>query len=380
MKQTTKKRSDKRLPKLAPKSRGLNLSHYRHSGRLLPHSHTSYPTMAMLLLLVGVLLGNMGQVASALTLTGSGSYQVTAAYLGPPPATAATIVAPVDGSHVKATPITVSGSCPTNSYVTLTRNGVTSGTAICGPLNTYSLQTDLFSGDNALQAHVYSKFDVAGPVSTTAIVTYDVPLAITPTPNPTPTPASSTPGTPPTTTGFGTNAPRSTPAVTDTPIAQPLLLKTNFKYVGHALGQPVSYQFEVVGGAAPYAVSINWGDGSTKTLSLTAGGPFSVSHTYDKASQYQNSYRIVASAGDAAGGQTLLQMLAIINDRPTVPLGSATGNGGQPGLGFMQQLHNALKYIWPVYGVTVLMIASFWLGELRELKLLHSKPRGRHHA
>ena len=330
----------------------------------------------MLLLLVGVLLVNTGRLAHAATLTSNGSYQVTAAYLGPPPATAPTIDAPLNGSYVKATPITVTGGCPINSYVTLTRNGVSSGSAICGPLNRYSLQTDLFNGANAIQTLAYSKFDVAGPASTTVIVTYAAPAAVTPSPNP----ISSTPSTPLSSAGFGTNVPRSTPVIAGTPIAQPLLLKTNFKYVGHALGQPVSYQFEVVGGTAPYAISINWGDGSIKTLSLSASGPFSVSHTYTRASQYQASYKIIASAGDAAGGQTVLQLLAIINDRPTVPLGSSIGNGGQSAGGLSQQLQNILQYIWPTYGVTVLMIASFWLGERREFKLLHTKPGGRRHA
>ena len=126
MSQKNKKQPSSHVSKLAPKSRGLNLSHHRHSGRRLPHSHTSYPALAMLLLVVGVLLGNTSHAANALTLTGSGDYVVTAAYLGPPPATAATIDSPIDGAHVKATPVTVSGSCPSDTYVTLTRNGVTS--------------------------------------------------------------------------------------------------------------------------------------------------------------------------------------------------------------------------------------------------------------
>lgn len=367
MTQNNKKQPAARASKIAPKGRGLNLSHHRHSGRRLPHSHTSYPALAMVLLAVGVLLSNASHLASAATLTGSGDYVVTAAYLGPPPATAATIDSPIDSAHVKATPITVSGSCPANTYVTLTRNGVTSGSAICGALNTYSLQTDLFSGPNALLAHVYTTFNVAGPNSNQVIVTYDAPIAVPPT----------------TTGGTASKAPVSTvqPGIaTSSQPGLPLLIKSNFQYVGHALGQAVNYQFEIVGGTAPYAVSINWGDGTTKTLSLTASGPFSVSHTYAKASQYQSSYKILATAGDAAGEQTLLQVLAIVNDRPTVPLASTVGNGNQPSAGIFQQLGNLMKYLWPTYGVVVLMFGSFWLGELRELRLLHIKPGRSRHA
>ena len=350
---------------LTPKGRGLNLSHRRHSGRRLPHSHTSYPALAMLLLVVGVLLGNTSHLASAATITGSGDYVVTAAYLGPPPATAATIASPTDGSHVSAAPITVSGSCPADTYVTLTRNGVNSGSAICGPLNTYSIQTDLFSGSNALITHVYSKFNVAGPNSNQVIVTYDVPINTPPAANSTPAQVG--------TGNAGFTQPSNQPGL-------PLLLKSNFQYVGHSLGQPVSYQFEIIGGTAPYAVSLNWGDGTTSTYSYKNSGPFSVSHTYSKASQYQNSYKIMVTGGDASGAQTFLQALAIVNDRPTVPLASTHGSGNQPGVGFSQQLQNLMKYIWPTYGVILLMFATFWLGELRELDILRHKPGKQRHA
>lgn len=371
MPKTNEQQSGKPSSALLPKGRGLNLSHHRHSGRRLPHSHTSYPVLAMLLLSVGVLLSNASHLVSAATITDSGSYVVTAAYLGLPPATAATITAPVDGAQVKVAPITVSGTCPTDSYVTITRNGVNSGTAICGPQNTYSLQTDLFNGPNALLAHVYSRFDVAGPISNQLMVTYNAPVVVPPTASP---PGSAA--------GSGSS---STPTVqpritTPSQPGLPLLIKSNFQYVGHSLGQAVSYQFELVGGTAPYAININWGDGTTKTLSLTRSGPFSVSHTYDKASQYQSSFKIVATAGDAAGQQTLLQLLAIVNDRPTVPLAATTGNGSQPSVGLGQQLKNLMNYIWPTYGVVVLMFASFWFGELRELKLLRPKPTTHRHA
>ena len=341
------------------------MSHHRHSGRKLPHSHTSYPALAMMLLLVGVLLVNTSRAVSAVAPTGSGSYQVTAAYLGPPPASAATIDSPVDGTRFKNTPITVTGTCPADTYVMLTRNGVSSGTAICGPLNTYSLQTDLFDGSNALLAHVFSKFDVAGPNSNGVTVTYDKSVPVTPTPT------STTPST------AGSPVVQTRP---DASLILPLLLKSNFKYSGHNLGQSVNYQFEIIGGQAPYAVSINWGDGTTKTVSIAASGPFSVSHTYEKASQSSNSFKIIASAVDVAGEQTILQLLAIANDQPRAPLVTKSPSGDLPAAGFGEQLKNAFRYIWPTYGIVTLMLASFWFGELRELKLLRPKSGQHRHA
>lgn len=370
MTKPTKKLSSKRTTKLAPKSSGLNLSHRRHSGRFLPHSHTSYPALAMLLLFVAVLLGGFSRAANALTLTGSNSYQVTASYLGLPPATAATIDSPLDGVHVKAVPVILTGKCPANSYIGLTRNGLNSGYAICGALGSYSLQTDLFPGINALQAQVYSQFDLPGPASNTVRVTYDVPATAVPAPSTTGTAISPTAPK----TGAG-------PVATSAPIAQPLLIKSTFKYVGRSVGQNVAYQFEIVGGSAPYAISINWGDGTQKTLSLTQTGAFSVNHSYAKTGQYKGSYRIQANAGDAGGQQTELQLLAIINDRPIVPAaGSKIDlNAGNDG-GIGRNLQNVLKYLWPTFGVTVLMGASFWLGELRELRHIRLKPGQSRHA
>ena len=346
----------------APKGLKFGLSHHRHSGRLLAHHHTSYPVLAMILLLVGVLLNSTSHVAKAATISDSGSYQVTAAYLGPPPSSAATIDAPIDGARITATPIRVSGSCPSDTYVTLTRNGVTSGSVLCSLANTYSLQTDLFSGANAMQAHVFSKFNVAGPASNSVTVTYNAPAAVS---NGSTAPSSA-------------SSSASSAASAGSGVGEPLLLKSNFQYIGHNLGQPVAYQYEIIGGTAPYAVTINWGDGTTKTLSLAASGPFSVNHTYEKTSQHQSSYTIVANASDVQGHQTIVQLLAIVNDRPTVPLASAIGSNSGDNL--FQQLRNILKYIWPTYGIAVLMIAAFWFGELRELKLLHVKPGRSHHA
>jgi hypothetical protein len=281
---------------------------------------------------------------------------VTASYLGQPPASAATINTPINGAHVTSTPISVTGSCPIDSYVTLTRNGVNSGSVICGPLGSYSLLTDLFSGDNGLIAHVFSKFNLAGPLSNQITVTYNAPPVISSSKKNTPTSGSSSDSLP-----------------------LPLLVKSDFKYVGHDVGQDASYQFEIVGGTAPYGVSINWGDDTVQTISLTSSGPFTVRHTYSTASQYQDSYKIVVTAGDANGQQSLFQLLAIMNKRPVVPPLSVSSNGKQPGESLGQRLYGSLKYIWPTYAVTVLMVASFWFGELREVKLLSIKRGMSHH-
>lgn len=361
MKQTAKKRSSKKAQaKAVPVSR-FTLLHHRHTGKIMHKRHTSYPVLAMLLLCVGVLLSGATSSTMAATITDSDSYQVTASYLGYPPTTAATIGAPLDGTHFKSAPITVSGTCPVDTYIRLTRNGVPSGIALCNADGTYSLQTDLFSGTNTLQAQVYSLTDLPGPSSAVVTVYLDQPAPVS-SPGPT--------------------APRTGTPTSTNNLSMPLILKSQFHYQGHYTGQTTQYQFLIDGGTAPYAVSINWGDGTQKLLTVPVSGPFTVSHTYQKAGGYHGSYKITLSAADAAGTNTMLQILAIVNNRPTVPLtGSASSDGGSSAMDNIgQNLQALLNVIWPTFAITVLLLLAFWFGELRELKLLRAKPGRIHHA
>jgi len=134
----------------------------------------------LLLLCIGVLL-------VGLTFNAYGdSYDVTATILAPLPGAPATITSPSDQTHFTATPITVTGTCPQNTYVKLNRNNVFSGSAVCGVgQTTYQIQTDLSLGSNVLVPQVYNVTDQAGPASSPITVWYDNP------PQPTaPVPAS----------------------------------------------------------------------------------------------------------------------------------------------------------------------------------------------
>ena len=105
----------------------------------------------LLLLCIGVLLVGLAYRASG------DSYTVTASVLAPLPTNPATINSPVDQTHFTATPITVTGSCPENSYVELADNGNYSGTAICGSgQTTYAMQTNLSFGSNVLVPQVFN--------------------------------------------------------------------------------------------------------------------------------------------------------------------------------------------------------------------------------
>jgi hypothetical protein len=147
-----------------------------------------HPASLMMLLCAGVFL-----VAATISAFGD-SYQVTAVIPGDPPATAAIITNPSDGDTLDAASQTISGSCPDNSYITLTLNGQSAGTAWCSG-NTFSIAASLQAGANQMSVQDYNPQNIAGPSSPGITVTY-TPPAPTPPANPTTTDNSSTASAP----------------------------------------------------------------------------------------------------------------------------------------------------------------------------------------
>jgi hypothetical protein len=385
-KQSRTSRGSKQLTAIQT-SRHFRVSHRKHSGRLLPRQHTSYPMLVMIVLCVGVLLGSWTKFVSAGSFVypgpQQGSYDVTTRVPGPPPTIAASIDRPLDGDVFTDVPITVSGTCPTDTYVAILRNNTFSGVGFCQANNTYSVKTSLYTGINKLVAQVYSRTDVPGPASNMVSVTYSPPQP----------PPVVTPDTPPISTGdSGSKRPTTsnptgttpkqtskTPArqTTPAPPANPFIIKTDFKYQGVYTGQPTDWQLSIEGGTAPYAMSVDWGDGTNSVESRKSSGAFALRHTFKQAGKYKGTYTATFTASDADGNKTYLQLVTVVNDPPHgVALGptntDSSGFGGSPA--YLQKL---LHYVWPGYGVVLLMLLSFWLGERREFRYL--KPQLKKH-
>ncbi len=305
----------------------------------------------MMLLCVGVLLASWTHLAAA------ENYDVLASVPGVPPASAATITAPVAGTHVYVTPITVTGSCPIGSYVSLQRNDVFSGVGLCSATGSFSISTDLFVGTNQLQVKVFSKADLPGPLSAPITVYYDPPASSV-------TPGRSAVGTS-TQTGSGAD---------NVPPAQALVLTSTFLFRGHYAGDPLTYQVLLTGGQAPYAIAVEWGDGQRSLMSRTDSGSFELTHTYQKAGDPQSGYLVSVTVTDAAGQQTNLQLLSIITVKPSTEIVQA----GIMGSSGKDLIKHALRFIVPLYGGAVVMVASFWLGERYEFSYLRHTHRLRH--
>jgi hypothetical protein len=340
-----KKSNRPRRRAVAPKKSAFT----RRSRFFLP-----WPTIVFLLMVVGVLLVGWTFQATA------DDIHVTAKVSAPLPPGPAIITSPGDGSRFTDVPITVSGTCPTDTYVKIYRNDFFSGTAICTTDGNFTLDIDLFPGQNKLDAKVFNITDDEGPGSTPITVFYDVPQQ--PTGSSTGEQATPQPSA-------GTSAPApATPA-------NPFTIKTDIAYRGYKVGQSIEWNFEVSGGVPPYALNIDWGDGTNSVVSQKDAGKVSVNHRYKKVGDgTKGSYKVKISGSDSEGRKTFMQVFLII-----VPAGVP---------GFVSNTLPAgphingswLKLIWPAYMVVILMAVSFWLGEREELAELarRSKWRRRH--
>ena len=308
----------------------LQLTEHEHTGKMRPHRHTSYAGLVFILLVVGVLLlasSWAAQAAPPAVNPQTGSVGLTGVVQGPPPSTPATMLSPRSGSHTSSSPITVSGVCPTNTFVSIEKNQVFGGVVACSDSGTFSLLVDLFDGSNDLVARVSDSLGQFGPDSGVVTVIYDAP------------------------TGGNISG----------VVGQQLFLETSSSVLGSDPNLAVGREISIVGGVGPYAISWDWGDGKTDLASKANGGPVNGSHVYTLAGDYQVIVRVTDSQGNTA----LLQLVTVING-PTTKYGVTGGSG--PG-----SIPGELISAWPIYGLALFMVIFFWLGERRELHNLRHK-------
>ena len=339
-----------------PLKRSL-LVHHRHTGKFLPRQHTSYPLVALLLVLFGVFLGGLTMRTYAdPTDPISHDFTVNASVKGDPPTTSAVIASPLDGSSTAAVPITVNGTCEAGAMIKVYRNNVFSAAVLCAVDSTFSLQSDLFEGVNTLVARSFNTVDDEGPASAPVSITYNAP--------PPPAPATGSGGA---SQAAGSSTTPSKAAVnTDTPVKP--LIKAENDYKGFGVGETVEWQVEIVGGAGPYAVSVDWGDGQKQLISRAGQGAFTISHVYTKVGGYKGSVPIKVSLSDTNGETAFIQLMVIITDKN--PVSSMLNLGGTNATPEKKSIMSSLLLSWSTYSVAAVVVFSFWLGELRQLDLL----------
>jgi hypothetical protein len=266
---------------------------------------------------ISVSLLGFHSVAQAATTDGSvpasGSIGLQGTISSSPPTTGATISVPSNGSSVTQPLVTVSGICPSNLLIKIFDNGIFVGSALCSN-GSYTLQVDLFSGSNQLIAVDYDSLDQSGPNSNTVTVNY------------------------------------SSPAFSQT--GNQLSLSSPYAERGAAPGTQIDWPISLTGGTGPYAISVDWGDGTSLELLSQAGtGTVNITHTY----KVSGVYKVIVKATDKNGEEAFLQLV-----------GQATGatqqNSSSIKSGANTNSSTRIVIWWPCVLMLPLIFIAFWLG------------------
>lgn len=279
-------------------------------------------------LLILVLQGGLTGVAYAVDTSQnpqSGSVGLEGSISTAPPTRAGTISTPRDGAVFTSTPITVAGLCATGNLIKVFDNNVFVGSTLCVG-GSYSLKIDLFSGGNQLVVRVYDALDQAGPDSNTVNVTFnDAQFA---------------------------------------QFASRVSITSTFARRGAFPGDELVWPLALSGGAGPYAISTDWGDGSAPVLqSQAVAGSFDVKHTYSTA----GVYTVTVRASDKNGVAAFLQLVALANGA-TQHSGDAALASKSKNIASTPASDRALWF--PITFLLLLLPLIFWLGRRHELYVL----------
>lgn len=298
---------------------------------------------------------------------------VVAIVHAPPPTAPATMSDPQDGATVTSSPITVSGSCPANTYVNLLTDQVFAGTSPCHADLTYTIVTDLTAGLNSLQVQDYNLTDDPGPATPATHITYTPPTP----------PVTTPPATTPSSYGGATKA--AAPGIST---GEPLSLTTQYHYIMVTQSDMFDWVLDLEGGTPPYHVHVTWGDNLATDYTFPLDPQFHISHHYTQDGYYDILVRSVDNTGDVR----TIQLAAYIGNPSSTKIPTYIGDTGSSGpnvsstpgtglSGWLGSLHNSssswLLVAWPSLLIVILMIVSFWLGERREFEQLRLKRHKR---
>lgn len=326
------------------KRRRLNLQHHKHTGKLLHHRHTSYHGLALILLCTGIVLGMFGLLSSK--VAADEQFQVSAKVFAPAPTQPAQITSPAAGSVLKANPVIVSGSCQSGNpqhVVKIFSNDQFVGSTLCTNGGTFSVEVDLFNGQNTLVARTFTFQDVEGPPSSAVTVTFKSAEANPPVAEQ-PSAADSWPG--------GASGADSQ--------QKPFRIIGKSQNISFVRDKPFKLTFAIEGGTAPYAINIAWGEGNRELLSINKAKEITLTHIYKNSGQYN----IRVEAVDHQQRRATLRLG--VTDGISLVHVASTINRSQ--LMYVDLLPSLI-----VYSVACGAVASFWVGERWQLHKLAKK-------
>ncbi len=302
-----------------------------HSGRLRPHEYTSYVPLAVMVFVVGLILAAMTVSSFAYASPPPQSYSVSLSGTMPekPPATAASITSPASSTSFNNSPVTVSGTCPQSTLVEIFKNNIFAGSTPCSSSGNFSVQIDLLYGANTLTAIDYDVLNQAGPTSNKVNVTYNAQPPLVSSLN---------------NVNF---------------LSSQLVLETDAVYRGTFPDQPLNVPINIIGGAGPFAINVQWGDNHNQVLPASSNTTINATHVYAR----PGSYKITIQGSDSQQHIAYINVAAVVNGQPsTAAIGSTTTGSSS--------LTSKLLVLWPLYACAATLVVSFWTGEVRERKLM----------
>jgi hypothetical protein len=262
--------------------KALQLRHHKHTGKIIPHKHTSYGVLFVLMIIPIIAL------ALASHFVAASEYEISASVPAIPPSTPPTIDYPTENVPINQTETTVSGSCPiaTPAVVVAIYDGdELIGSTQCTSDGTYELQVMLSEGTHQLSARVVSITGESGgssPVLTVVVRQLAAPES-------------------------GGVGEAFTPVANVESLSVPLRIipKTIFATLNG--NNEASWTGTFQGGKLPYKVTVDWGDGTISTFDVNDNSEQTFTHKYS----VPGAYPITISLSDASGATTGLQSTAV---------------------------------------------------------------------
>lgn len=315
--------------------RVYKLHPHKHTGKLIHHRHTSYPVLVALIVIVGILIGLTGRIASADDLL------VTATVPAPIPVGAPVFTSPEDGTVTEDPSVTFEGTCPiiTPAVIIALYEGPTLlGSGICEASGTFEVTASLTPGAHTIAATVVTITGDNGESSQPLHITYTPkapPVALT---NP------STPSNPKDpTTGSG--------PIPDASALAPLDIVSDKPFVTFSAELKATWRASFRGGQAPYRVTIAWGDGTVDTQAVTSSEFQTFTHTY-KANRL---YTLSVTLKDQSGLSLTRYYVAMRNNGAPV---SSTSTSFATYID--SPIINQFWALWTIYLCLLLMLLLMW--------------------
>lgn len=368
-------KSKKKISSNYPKNRiskHLKLVEHSQTGKLIHHRHTSHLVLFVILLILGLFL--LASESYVQSYSESGTVIVGTIVPGPAPGTGATISYPLDNDSFDSDVIDIKGTCDKGSFVIVRNNNIMAGSVSCTEAGVFSLQIQLQTGRNVLSVLNYDNLNQVGPVTPTVtvylkdkgeIITSIEPAISSPS-------VQSLPVNPTTISGLNNNFSDCSNynigelPVDDKPhitiVCTPRLFLPEIPQVLGVLAW---------GGTAPYAVSVDLGDGTSELLSIPSAGYKTLKFSYTAPNIYKISFKLKDQSGKTAVIHTSVQVSGQIAESESASSGATSTKSDNIIISSINNTPTSL------YLVAITATLGFWGGDLFDRKFGSGKVHKR---